>query len=385
MKSGNSVCKIKGHNKYRGRIMINNRIFTKYFSENKLESEKQCKAWKEYLKLQFKERYDGAKSWIFFRTHFLEWLGQNKSKYNDAYKTRTIQEYIYAFDKTEQILSPRYMADITIKELGILKTELEKDAVLKRVGFYGANKVLICFKAAIKWGIERGYVPDMSLGAVKLLQVSKIKVKIFTPKEIELMLKYSPPKWRAAILLGFDSGCRPEEVYNLLLNKLDLTNGFAWVSPNKEDKQNSITSWTPKAGKSRLIRLTPRTIDEIKKIDSKSLYLITDRSNKPYKDTNFSNSFKQNLENINKQIEENETTPVLIRGTFKLLRKSYCTTRQGEGAALEDISNSMAHNNEAITIEHYTDMEYAPLKNKSIARQKERLRALDKYMVALKY
>ena len=388
MVKGFSVCKIKGHNKYRGKAIVDKHEFVKYFDGNKKDAEAQCKGWKEKLVADLKDRYDGAKSWLFFKMEFLGWLKKNKSRYNTSFQPRTIQEHTSSLKKVEKILRPRFMPDINVGELGKLKTALEKEALAKNVGFHGANKVLVNFKTALAWGIERGYVPDMSLNVVKLLSVPRVVVKIFTPRMISLMLKYSNTKWRVAILLGFDSGCRPEEVYSMLVSKLDLENGFAWISPNVENKALGITAWNPKAGKTRQIRLTQRTIEEIKKLNPKGPYLITNQRNEPFTEFNFSNTFKKHLQGINNRIKadkENGPEPIHISGTFKLLRKSYCTTRQGEGADLEDVSDSMGHADSQVTQEHYTSAEYAVLKEKQIQQERARLKELDKYIVPLEY
>lgn len=386
MVKGFSVCKIKGHNKYRGKAILDNREFVKYFAGNKKDAEAQCKGWKEKLIADLKDHYDGAKSWLFFKMEFLSWLKKNKSRYNENFQPRTIQEHTSSLKKVERVLRPRFMPDINVGELGKLKTALEKEALAKNVGFHGANKVLVNFKTALAWGIERGYVPDMSLSVVKLLSVPKVVVKIFTPSMISLMLKYANTKWRVAMLLGFDSGCRPEEVYSMLISKLDLENGFAWISPNVANAALGITAWNPKAGKTRQIRLTPRTIEEIKKLNPKGPYLITNKHNESFTEFNFSNTFKKYLKGINNRIQDNEKEdPMHISGTFKLLRKSYCTTRQGEGADIEDVSDSMGHENSQVTLEHYTSNDYAALSEKQIQQERARLRDLDKYIVPLDY
>lgn len=383
----------KGRNKRRYKFMYRRKLYQKSFEGNKKQCDEQFKLWKEHKLKTLKDRpTDGSKTWLFFREEFLSYIKNkiDKKTGRKFYRPRTIEEYIYAFNKFEKtsnskVVKLHYVNDLTLEIIRKVRKELEDEATQKGHDNYGANKTLRCIYTALKWGIDRGIVPDISVSALSLLEVSEVQVRTFSVQEVELMLKYSSPKWRAAILLGFDGGCRPEEVYNLLISNLDLKEGFGEIVPHEEDTKLGIREWRPKVDKERPIRLTPRLIKEIKKLDLKGPYLITNRWGEPYNDDNFSEKFRKHLESINRKIVDNEDEPIKIVGTFKMLRKNHVTNLQIEGATEDEAAQSAGHSDKKVTRKNYTDVRSEALKRAKMNQQKERLKEFDKYLTPLDY
>lgn len=378
----------KGRTKRRYKFMYKRRLYQKSFEGTKKQCDEQFKLWKENKLKTLKDRpFDGSKTWSFFRAAYLSYIVNKTDKKTGRkyYKPRTIEEYGYAFNKFETLAKITYVNDLTLDIIRKVRAQLEEEASQKGCDNYGANKTLRCIYTALKWGIDRGIVPDISISALSLLDVSEVEVSTFSTRQIELLLKYSSPKWRVAILLGFDSGCRPEEVYNMLIRDLDLKEGFGEIVHHEEDKKSGIREWYPKRDKERPIRLFPRFIKEMKALNPKGPYLLTNRWGEPYNDDNFSKKFQKHIEAVNRKIASYEDDPVKIVGTFKMLRKNHVTNLQIEGASEDEAAASAGHSDKKVTKKNYTNAKDEALKRAKMSRQKEKLKEFDKFFTELNY
>lgn len=373
--TGDSVCKIKGHSGLRGHVTVAKRRFYKYFyEETKKGCRQACKAWR----IKMKAQRDGSRSWSFFKTAWLHWATHKKK----PLAPRTVAEHQQAHKKLEEFIHPKFLSDLTMKNLRRWRAFLEEDAIRKKRDNYGANKHMGAMKTDIKWAIDQGHMEDVTINAFQLLEVNETEVKTQDVAEIELMLKYATTQERVVILLGFDCGLRPEEICNMLIVKLDLETRFGWISTNEENKKDGIITWVPKCGKSRQFRLTLRLVAEIKKLNAQGPYLIATRFNEPYSQQGFSVHYKKIVKRINARIEERDpANPIRITGTCKTLRKNYSTSKQAQGASRTFVGFTMGHADTAITTKHYTEQGNADL----LAREREELKKLDQYEVPLEY
>lgn len=375
------VFKVKGHKGWRGQKQINKTRFVKDFIGTKAECEAQCGEWLDMLENTYRNHWDGTLSWGQFKIEWEKWaVLETKSKIPMA--PRTIQEYKWAFKQAERLVKPlRYLTDINIQKLRFARGTLEKEARAKSADNYAPNKFVGCIKNSLVWAMEQGYMRDISLDNFRSLPVAEVKVKTQDIKEIELLLKYGTTKERVVVLLGFDCGCRPEEIANLLWDNLDLENGFADIAPREANPSRGISKWHPKAWKVRQIRLTPRLIDEIKKLPRSSSYVILNQYGEGYSQQGFSKFYRDFVKKISLEVQEKEENPITISGSCKILRKNYSTSRQGVGASLADTSKSMGHADTAVTVKNYTNSLAPEMRE----QERERLRKMDQYIVPLNY
>lgn len=366
---------------FRCQKQINSIRFVKDFYGTEKQCETQARAWWEDIKSRYRDNWDGTKTWDFFKTKWEEWARlETKSKVPMA--ERTITEYKWAFKQAERLISPlRYLADITLQKLRLARGVLEDEARAKDADNYGPNKFVGCMRASLMWAMERGYMKDIILDNFRALPVAEVKVKTQSIREIELLLKYGSTKERVVVLLGFDCGCRPEEMANMLVEKLDLENLFGDISDNAEDARRGIHYWHPKCHKVRQIRLTERLKKEILLLNPKGPYLITNQYGEPYSQEGFSHFYRKFVKRINEEIRQKEKNPIKITGTCKTLRKDYSTSRQGQGATIEEMGKSMGHAGKEVTLEHYTNTATPQMRQ----QERERLKKLDKFIVPLKY
>lgn len=348
-------------------------------------TEKQCltpaRAWWEDIKGRYRDNWDGTKTWDFCKVKWEEWARlETKAKMPMA--ERTIAEYKWAFKQAERLISPlRYLADITLQKLRLARGILEDEARAKNADNYGPNKFVGCMRSCLMWAMEQGYMKDILLDNFRALPVAEVEVKTQNIREIEMLLKYGTTKERVVVLLGFDCGCRPEEIANLLWDNIDLDNGFADIAPREADPRRRISRWHPKAWKIRQIRLTPRLIDEIQKLPKTDNYLIINQYGEGYSQQGFSKYYRDFIKKVSCLVRQNEKDPIQIIGSCKTLRKNYSTSRQGAGASLSETSKSMGHADTAVTVKHYTNTLTPQMRD----QERERLKKLDKFIVPLKY
>lgn len=372
---------LQGRNARRCQKQINKIRFVKDFYGTEKQCYEYARAWWEDIKARYRDHWDGTKTWDFFTTKWEEWARlETRSKIPMA--ERTIKEYKWAFKQAERLISPlRYLADITLQKLRLARGVLEEEARAKNADNYGPNKFVGCMRASLMWAMEQGYMRDILLDNFRALPVAEIEVKTQSIREIELLLKYGATKERVIVLLGFDCGCRPEEIANMLVDNLDLENGFADITPHEADSKRDITRWHPKVWKRRQIRLTPRLTEEIKKLNPKGPYLIVNQYGQGYSQQGFSKMYRDFVKNVNERIRHEEKDPIKITGTCKTLRKDYSTSRQGQGASIEATGKSMGHADKKVTQKNYTNT----LTPQMRAQERERLKEMDKYIVPLQY
>jgi integrase len=327
---------------------------------------------------------DGSVAFDFFVSEYLRYLREvrDKTTGKNLYRPRTIEEYKYALAHFKRLIRLRYMNDLTFEKVAEFRRSLRKDADKKEEDYYGANKNTGSCVRAFKWGMQEGYVPVINLDIIDPLPVGSVKVATLQPWQLELMIKYSSLKMRIAIRLGYENSCRGEEVCNMLIEKINMKTGETWIEEVGEDKKRGVNYYMPKAEKSRPIWLSEETRGDIRELNPKGPYLLTDKNGNPFNDKNFSNAFKTNLRHINKEILCKEPDTPTIECTFKILRKSSLTQLVVRGADKKDASKSAGHASEQVTEEHYLDPKV--LKQMERVEKLAVLKKVKKYMPVIK-
>ena len=365
-----TVYMVAGHSCYRGQITLNGKTYYKYFSGSKRECSRQCQEWQEAMLAKHRPDEDGGISWALFRDKWNE----NAENGRQALAKRTIAEYNAAFDRTEQYVKPIMLADITMRGLRLMTTQLEEKAIRANEDNYGVNKVITCIRAALRWAMDKGYIEDFPIENLSLLPTEKPRPYTNNIKEIELLLKYGGTRERVITLLGFDCGLRPEEIFNLRWEKLDLKSRFGWISPNAD-------GWHPKCNKSRQFRITERLLKELKELGvQEEGYVITTEYGNKFTQQGYNVFWRKFVKSVNRKIR-----PQKITGTLKTLRKDYCTFMQAAGADTKSVSLSMGHADIKVTQQHYTDANQEALRLAHEQEERDNLLALEKFEVPLKY
>lgn len=360
--------KRSGRTGYRYRYQINFKRYEKYFYGNREQREHDYKLWVEELEKKYRERKgDNSKTWDEFQEMFITYIRTEKDRTTGRplYQERTVEEYVYNLTDFKNTMKPHYVQDITYPLLAEYRRKLRERAENKQTNFYGLNKKMGCNIRALKWGMAEGLIPVLNLQPLEgPLNTGEIVVHTITPNEVALLAKYSPLRWRVAIKIGFYAGLRPEEMIHLLATKIDFKTGITKIWEHAADKSKGIRAWRPKRDKRRLVLLPPDVLEDIKKLHVEN-YVITNRFGEPYNEKNFSNAFKENLEEVNKQILRHEPNTLPIQCTYKTLRKSNITALMEMGLGEKDASLGLGHADRKTSEKHYINAQ-------TLAKQQEK-------------
>lgn len=356
-----SSYKKPGRSGRRYRKQINGRRYEIFLHGNKEQRDAEYLLWVEKLEKENKSRrFDGSKTWDFFASSFLKFMRNEKDfkTGRNIWRSRTIIEYQYALDHFKNIIHPHFVQDLRPEDVAAFRRERAQEALTRGDDNYGVNKDMGCILRAFDWGMSEGYLPFMDLTPLRNTpkRTSAPIVKVLSPWELSMLLKYSFPAMRVATRMGFEGNLRPEEMYNFLITKIDVKSGIAWVSHNDENKKAGIRAWTVKRDKERPVFFTPDTIADILSLQPKT-YILTNSNGKPFDDSTFSKEWNRNLKHVNDEILRNEKDAPKIACTYKSLRKTHTTYMMQAGAKEEDVSLYVSHADKKTTERHYIDKE----------------------------
>lgn len=355
---------------YRGQITIDGKTYFRYFRGTMRECQRDCREWQQGMAVKYRPASEGSLSWALFRDKWNEWAATQ----DPPLARRTVIEHNAAFDRVEEHVKPVFLEDITMRLLRLMITELEEKARREGHDNYGVNKVIICTRADLRWAMNKGYMEDFPIENLALLPVRKPQPHTNNIREIELLLKHGTAKERVIVFLGFDCGLRPEEIFNLRWEKLDLKSRFGWISPNAD-------GWHPKRNKSRQFRISERLAQQLKELGpEREGYVITNAYGAKFTQQGYNVFWRKFVKSVNRKIR-----PQKISGTLKTLRKDYCTFMQAAGADTKSVSLSMGHADIKVTQQHYTDAQQEALRQAREQEERDNLLKLEQYEVPLKY
>lgn len=356
-----SSFKRRGRKGHRYRKQINNCVYEKYFYGNQEQREYQYKLWvKELIKENKTRQYDGSKTWAYFASAFIKYMRNEKDAKTGkpVWRTRTIQEYQYALDHFKALVKPNFVKDLTFDKVAEFRRK--KSDIARQAGDdnYGVNKDMGCLFRALDWGMTEGHVPFIDLTPLRNTpkRTSAPIVKVLSPWELSMLLKYSSPAMQVAVRMGLEGNLRPNEMYNFLIDKINPKTGIAWISSNEEDKKRGIHAWTVKCDKERPVFFTPQTIQAILALKAKT-YIFTNSRGKPFDNSSFSKEWAHNLNDVNEQIIRHEDNAPKIMCTAKSLRKTHTTYMLRAGADEKDVSLYVSHTDTKVTKRHYIEKE----------------------------
>jgi integrase/recombinase XerD len=197
------------------------------------------------------------------------------------------------------------------------------------------NLELLCLSSLWKWAYENGYCVEEPIKMIQLPYKRKIP-DILTQDEVELILQNTDDYHRCLFLLIYHCGLRRQEAFDIKVNDIHLDKRYIRV--------------TGKRNKTRLIPISYRLIDEIKK--------HIDKSNIKSKEYLFKSPVTgDKLTDIKTALKgavrragiEKHVTP-------HVLRHSFATTLLEKGSDLRTVQELLGHE-EISTTQIYTHID----------------------------
>ena len=237
------------------------------------------------------------------------------------------------------------IGDFTIRQAELFQASLV-DRGLRRIS---VNSYIKMASPVFTWAIACGYIEVNPFAKLKKFKITRKKVQVFTPFEIERILKCCPDDiWTARILLGLTS-LRKGEVLNLTVDDVDFGNSVIYIQAKEETAYT--WQWQPKDCQQRVLPLTSGLGDLLLKLyqelPSGQPYLLLkprrysfllrnrDRLNDRIRkcpDNNFNRTFK------------NICQRAFADGCFHMLRKT-ALTELTSGLRLQEVQELAGHSN----------------------------------------
>lgn len=247
------------------------------------------------------------------------------------------------FDYMVNAIGDIAVSDFTIREAELFQASLV-DKGLRRISVNSYTKTA---SPVFTWAITNGYVEVNPFAKLKKFKVARKKVRIFTPFELERILKCCPDDiWRARILLGLTS-MRKGEVLNLTVDDVDFGNSIIYVQP--KDETAYTWRWQPKDCQQRVLPLMAGLGDLLLKLyqelpsgqpylllkPQRYSYLLRNRDRlndriRKCPDNNFNRTFKSICQRA------------FVNGCFHMLRKT-SLTELTSGLRLQEVQELAGH------------------------------------------
>lgn len=197
------------------------------------------------------------------------------------------------------------------------------------------------------WAVERGMCKSNPFARLKKFKITKKRPQIFTPFEIERILKVCPDKiWQARIVLGLTS-LRKGEVLNLTINDVDFVKGLVFVEPKAETAYT--WRWHPKDYEQRTLPLIPQLskllLELYEKLPNGQPYLLLKPQRYSYLLRNrqrMNDRTRKNPDNNFGRTFKNICQRALVGGCFHNLRKT-ALTQLTSGLRLQEVQELAGH------------------------------------------
>lgn len=215
-------------------------------------------------------------------------------------------------------------------------------------------------KAVFGWNVDSDYLDVNPFRKLKKLKVSPKKIRVYSPKEFQLMMDACPNnRWRSILLLAKTAGLRRGEVLNLKITNVNFESSTLYVESC--DSTEQTWRWSPKDYELRLLPL----VDKLAKILTQTYESLPEKQ--PYlclTPRRYANLiFLKRCGNLKDELRSkpdnnfNRTFRAImkrakVKGTFHDLRKT-CITEWAEKLAPHEAMSLAGHSNIETTLKYY--------------------------------
>ncbi|RPI14974.1 MAG: site-specific integrase [Ignavibacteriae bacterium] len=205
-----------------------------------------------------------------FKDLALQWLNIYV-KTNNKPSEYKIRQYILS-----STLIP-YFKNKYIDEISLYNIERFKAFLLqeKKLSAKSVNNYIGILRCCLKFAVEMDIIDN--LPKIKTLKVPPQKYDFLTPQEIETLLAYAQGMWHDMILLAVRTGLRFGELIGLKWEDINFREATLLVTRNIV---RGIEG-SPKNNKTRIIPLSDKVLDMLKKRNKISPYIFHDGNSKP--------------------------------------------------------------------------------------------------------
>lgn len=159
---------------------------------------------------------------VFVNEEFLPWSKVQHRKRN------THKRYGVSAKPLVKFFCGRMLDEITTADI-----EQFKVARLKQCSAAGVNRDLAALRFMLNFAVRQGYLRSNPFSGVKLLQEGPGQMRIVFPEEESQYLAHATPLLRDVAVLLLQTGMRPQEVYSIRGENVNLQDSFIFVPEGK--------------------------------------------------------------------------------------------------------------------------------------------------------
>jgi integrase len=160
----------------------------------------------------------------FVKEEFLPWSVSQHQKHNTHKRYRVSSKPLMSFFGKSRL---DHIATADIEQFKIKR--------LKECSAAGVNRDLAALRFMLNFALRHGYVHSNPFKGIKLLQEGPGIMRIVSHEEEVLYLSNAPPLLRDIAILILQTGMRPEEVFSIRGENVDLKKKFIFI-PNGKTK-----------------------------------------------------------------------------------------------------------------------------------------------------
>lgn len=159
---------------------------------------------------------------VFVKEEFLPWSKVQHRKRN------THKRYCVSAKPLAKFFGTRMLDEIATADI-----ERFKVARLKQCSAAGTNRDLAALRFMLNFAVRQGYLRSNPFSGVKLLQEGPGMMRIVSPEEEKIYLEHATPLLRDIATLILQTGMRPQEVFSIRGENVNLKDAYIFVPEGK--------------------------------------------------------------------------------------------------------------------------------------------------------
>lgn len=291
-----------------------------------------CHAVQSFLKL-YKKKYHPLPQQITFK-EYGEYILENTQNYRNRFSHK---EQLSKFKLLCETFGDMQLQEIKASHILIWQNATNK-----------APKTIINYRSTLntifKYAVYDEIITINPLSVIRAPKMIKKDVKVFSAKEIGLLLEHSSGQLKNIILFTAFTGVRAGELIALKWSDIDFRSKTITISRRIREGNEDI----PKSKRIRVLDMLPQAkkalVEQMPLTKGKSDFIFLSRFDIPYKR---SNKISASIKKMCKKLKIEEGTLQTLRRTCNTLYKQY-------GLPNDWILDQLGHIEEEVNRTHYT-------------------------------
>ena len=198
-----------------------------------------------------------------------------------------------------------------------------------------ANEELAMIKRFFRWLQNRDYLVKDPAASIERLKQSPSVVRIFTPQEIQLIMKHATPTQRPFYQMLLFTGLRDGEMRNLEWDDVDFEQNVLYVRIKQD--------WKPKTGRGRIVPLAYQAREVLMTLTRQGPYVFSTRNGNRWAPP------RQPWMDLLDRIDASEGVKLKHQVSLHTFRHTFATLCLMQGVDIKTVSEFLGHSSVKMT------------------------------------